>query len=100
MEQRKSPRHSLNLKAQLYLDSQPYTVTVLDISAGGAQIVTDSSLLVAEMVVHLNLPILQKLEASVVWTKEKRCGLRFHENQDRMNNFLHNLAVYGPPTNV
>jgi len=100
MELRKSPRHNLNLTAQLYLDHQPHVVTVLDISAGGAQVTTDELCLTAEMVVDLNLPILEKLKASVVWTKGKRCGLRFHENQDRINEFLYNLATYGTPTNV
>lgn len=100
MELRKSPRHDLNLTAQLYLECEPHPVVVLDISAGGAQVATEHLPLTTEMTVDLNLPILQKLKASVVWTKGKRCGLRFHESQDQINDFLYNLAVYGTPTNV
>jgi len=100
MELRKSHRHNLNLTARLYLEHEPHVVTVLDISAGGAQVATDHLPRTVEMIVDLNLPIVQKLKASVVWTKGKRCGLRFHESQDRINDFLYNLAVYGIPTNV
>jgi len=95
MENRKSRRHEINVVANLLCKDESHPAKVLDISEGGAKIMLASSTLTEESEVQIDLPFLNELDAHVAWSNGRHCGLKFDDTQDRLNEFLYNLAIYG-----
>ncbi len=95
MENRRTKRHTINVTAYLLCDKQSHPAEVIDISEGGAKIRLAGSTLTAGTTVQIDLPFLNELSASVAWANGTHCGLRFNDDQDRLNEFLYNLAIYG-----
>lgn len=95
LEQRKSKRHTINVPADLLFENIRYPAQVMDISAGGAKIMFERATLPEQSRVAIDLPFLNQLPAVVVWINGKHCGLKFKDEQNRVNEFLYNLATYG-----
>lgn len=95
MENRQSRRHTINVMANLVVDEESHAAQVLDISTGGAKIQLASSTLPAQSHVQIDLPFLNELEACVAWSSGRNCGLKFNDDQNRLSEFLYNLAIYG-----
>ena len=74
MDHRSSKRHTINITADLQCNGAAHQAHVSDISTGGAKI---------------------ELMASVAWAHGKSLGLKFQDNQNRLDDFLYNLAIYG-----
>ncbi|MDV7338544.1 PilZ domain-containing protein [Terasakiella sp. A23] len=95
MDKRSSRRHEINVVANLISEGKSHSATVLDISTGGAKIVLKNSTLLQSSDVQIDLPFLNELDAYVIWAHGEKCGLKFNDDQDRLSEFLYNLAVYG-----
>lgn len=95
IEQRKSRRHIINVSADLLYDNQRHSAQVIDISAGGAKLKLKRTILQPKGAVSIDLPFLNQLEATVVWVNGTQCGVKFKDEQNRVNEFLYNLATYG-----
>ncbi|SCA55230.1 hypothetical protein MTBPR1_10477 [Candidatus Terasakiella magnetica] len=95
MDHRQNRRHSINIMANLVCDDESHPAKVLDISTGGAKVVLAASNLEQESEVKIDLPFLNELAALVIWSNGHNCGLRFYDDQNRLNDFLYNLAIYG-----
>ncbi len=95
MDNRSSRRHEINVVANLICQDTAHSATVLDISTGGAKIMLDSTNLQQSSNVKIDLPFLNELDAFVIWVHGPSCGLKFNDDQDRLSEFLYNLAIYG-----
>ncbi|WP_135077573.1 PilZ domain-containing protein [Terasakiella sp. SH-1] len=95
MDHRQSKRHAINVMANLLCENTSHPAQVLDISKGGAKITLAASTLDKDSEVQIDLPFLNELDATVIWSSGQSCGLRFFDDQDRLNDFLYNLAIYG-----
>ncbi|WP_417782301.1 PilZ domain-containing protein [Terasakiella pusilla] len=95
IEQRKSKRHTINVPVDLLYKNKRYPAQVMDISAGGAKVVFERKTLPEHCAITIDLPFLNQLPATVVWVNGKHCGIKFKDEQNRVNEFLYNLATYG-----
>lgn len=95
MEHRSSKRHTINITADLLCEGKTHHAQVSDISANGAKIKLKRSTLLKNSSLMIDLPFLKELEASVAWSHGKSCGLKFQDTQNRLDDFLYNLAIYG-----
>jgi len=95
VENRTSRRHEINVTANLIFDEEPHKATVLDISTGGAKVSMRTACPEKQSHITIDLPFLNELAAKVVWVHGKDCGLQFEDDQDRLSEFLYNLAIYG-----
>lgn len=97
IEQRKNKRHAINVPTDLLYENNRYRAQVMDISAGGAKLIFErvSIVLPEHCPVIIDLPFLNQLPAHVIWVTGKRCGLKFNDEQNHVNDFLYALATYG-----
>jgi|GEM_PF-4407100 len=95
MDHRSDKRHTINITADLQCDGAAYQARVSDISTGGAKVELKGSTILKNSIVMIDLPFLKELEASVAWSHGKNLGLKFQDSQNRLDDFLYNLAIYG-----
>ena len=95
MENRQSRRHTINVTASLLCNNHNYPAEILDISAGGAKVRLAGYNLEPDSKITIDLPFLNELAASVIWSNGSHCGVKFNDDQNKLNDFLYNLAIYG-----
>ena len=98
MDHRSGKRHTINITADLQYDGNAHQAHVSDISTGGAKVELKGPTILTNSIVMIDLPFLKELEASVAWAHGKSLGLKFQDNQNRLDDFLYNLAIYGSVT--
>lgn len=99
---RTSTRHSVSLAAQLGVNGQPVSITLINLSLGGALIAAGTKYSMGQRVtVSFSIPTLEtpiEVGATVRWSDDKATGLQFDGLRARdvwaLNKFFEQLPAH------